>query len=83
VLVAQKPLSALINLSVLSVVSLFLFDHSYTTRSHWDYFSETIYCHSDGVPQGSHLSPLFFKADINEKCWVFLKMKGFWLMLIT
>jgi hypothetical protein len=29
------------------------------------YLSQTICCHSD-VPQGSHLGPLFFIADINE-----------------
>jgi hypothetical protein len=35
-----------------------------------DYLSETIYCHS-GVPQSSHLGPLFFKADINEVLGIF------------
>jgi hypothetical protein len=31
-----------------------------------DYLYETIYCHS-GVPQGSHLGPLFFIAGAS--CW--------------
>jgi hypothetical protein len=35
-----------------------------------DYLSETIYCHS-GVPQGSHLGPLFFIADTNEVLDIF------------
>jgi hypothetical protein len=49
----------------------FLFDHSYTTRSHiGDYLSEMIYCHS-GVPQGSHLGSLFFKVDFNEVLGIF------------
>jgi hypothetical protein len=34
-----------------------------------DYLSEAIYCHS-GVPQGSHLGPLFFIADIFENVMV-------------
>jgi hypothetical protein len=35
-----------------------------------DYLSETIYCHF-GVPQGSHLGPLFFIADINAMLDIF------------
>jgi hypothetical protein len=35
-----------------------------------DYLSETIYCHS-GVPQGRHLVPLFFIADINDVLDIF------------
>jgi hypothetical protein len=38
-----------------------------------DYLYEKIYCHS-GVPQGSHLSPLFFIADINDGLDIFEKV---------
>jgi hypothetical protein len=40
-----------------------------------DYLSETIYCHS-GVPQGSHLCPLFFIADINDMLDIFENVLG-------
>jgi hypothetical protein len=39
-----------------------------------DCLSETIYCHS-GVPQGSHLGPLFFIADINVELDLFENVK--------
>jgi hypothetical protein len=35
-----------------------------------DYLSESIQCHS-GVPQGSHLGPIFFILDINAALDIF------------
>jgi hypothetical protein len=35
-----------------------------------DYLSEPVYCHS-GVPQGSHLEPLFFIDDVDEVLHIF------------
>jgi hypothetical protein len=46
----------------------FLFDRSYTITQCvrvGHYLSGTIFCHSR-VPQGGHLGPLYFIADIND-----------------
>jgi hypothetical protein len=40
-----------------------------------DYLSESIQCHS-GVPQASHLGPIFFILDINGALDIFENVSG-------
>jgi hypothetical protein len=67
------------NLSILFGGSLLCWMESYLTGRTQrvklkDYFSESIQCHS-GVPQGSHLGPIFFILDINGALDLFEYMR--------
>jgi hypothetical protein len=68
----EKVLHGLLkfNLSILFGGSLLCSMGSYlTVRTQRvkleEYLSESIQCHSGGVPQGSHLGAIFFILDIN------------------
>jgi hypothetical protein len=70
------------NLSVLFGGSLLCLMGSYMTYRTQrvkleDYLSESIQCHS-GVPQESHLGPIFFILDINARHWTSSKMWVGW-----